>query len=228
MLSYNQAGSRVRELRQEFPEFWPKEEGSDEAEGECSRVFRVTLSGAKTVPSLDSKLIEVKAAAPVPAPARDSDLLVFFPSEECQHRGYSIPDAIVELQPDRRTFTIEASNYGMWPCILRNNDVLGSLQYCEPAQRKLYDGKSSTDLMVNAVGAVGDGEKMSPAEHRAQVSTHLNISSEVASPEQINTLRELLLEYHDRFALSEHELGEAKGILHHVDTGNHPPHAEKL
>ncbi|MCP3661430.1 MAG: hypothetical protein GY696_02875, partial [Gammaproteobacteria bacterium] len=42
LLSYNQAGSRVRELRQEFPEFWPKEEGSDEAEGECSRVFRVT------------------------------------------------------------------------------------------------------------------------------------------------------------------------------------------
>ncbi len=48
------------------------------------------------------------------------------------------------------------------------------------------------------------------------------------SPKQVDTLRELHLEFHDRFALSEPELSEVMRVFHHVDAGEHPPHAERL
>ncbi len=81
LLSCNPSGGWVHELRKEFPEFWLKE-GTDGPElgwMGAAGVFRLTLWGPKTLPSLDSKVWEAKAAFPVPPPERDSDMLVFFP-----------------------------------------------------------------------------------------------------------------------------------------------------
>ncbi len=60
LLSPNNACNRVRERR------------SSEMEGESSRVFRVALSGPKTLPGLDPVLIKVETTTPIPAPVRNS------------------------------------------------------------------------------------------------------------------------------------------------------------
>ncbi len=41
-----------------------------------------------------------------------------------------------------------------------------------------------------------------PSEHRKQVSTLLDIPSEAVSSRQVDSLRELLLEFHDQLALA--------------------------
>ncbi len=105
--------------------------------------------------------------------------------------------------------------------------VLGDLQYCERVPSDFSVHKSGAGSTVNAVAAVPSGI-VPPSEHRKQVSALLDISSEAVSPKQVHSLRELPLEFHDQFALSEHELGEANGVLHHVDTCEHPPHAENV
>ncbi|MCP3665093.1 MAG: hypothetical protein GY696_21780, partial [Gammaproteobacteria bacterium] len=73
-------------------------------EGESSRVFRVALSGPKTLPGLDPKLIKVEATTPIPAPVCNSVILVYFSPEECGHRVYSISSAFMEVQSDTVEF----------------------------------------------------------------------------------------------------------------------------
>ncbi len=93
---------------------------------------------------------------------------MFFPSAQTAESGYSIPDAVIELKPNRRTFMIEVSNYGMWPCIMHEGVVLGDLQYCERVSSDLSVVKSGTWSTVNVVAADPSGI-LPPSEHRKQV-----------------------------------------------------------
>ncbi|MCP3664511.1 MAG: hypothetical protein GY696_18815 [Gammaproteobacteria bacterium] len=60
-------------------------------------------------------------------------------------------------------------------------------------------------------------------EHQGQVSEVLDI----ADGEGAAQIREVSLDFHHLFALSDQELGVAAGIEHHIETGSHRPIAHK-
>ena len=69
---------------------------------------------------------------------------------------------------------------------------------------------------------VGDsGPVQPPPQKTDQVPVDLRNSA--LNPEQQDSLRALLNEYRDIFAVTPEELGRTNLVHHHIDTGNHPP-----
>lgn len=211
--------------------------GSEEISGSSTRVTTaqstiqtcsVYSCQSKKIPSLNSRTLLVKTGISAPKQMAESRELVFFPSPNLQEDGLCIPESVVSPDGEGQ-FKVEVSNYGRWPAVLPQGEI-GHLELCEVVRSTGsldYSAKADTDggsvLQVTSEHRLLQAEK-----HQEEVAAKLNIGADVISEEGIQQLKRLLLCHHDQFALSDAEIGEATGVQHFIDTGEHSPHAERL
>ena len=105
---------------------------------------------------------------------------------------------------------------------------LGHVSVCEVVTK---DTSSSSDSQLPMDGWSGpevqtiqeDSSAEAERQRRDQLSNLVHVCSEGRTEEELQALRQLLLEAHDVFALGEMERGEVKEVEHEIHTGDHPP-----
>ena len=123
-----------------------------------------------------------------------------------------VQDAVVEEDEDD-CIRVLLENHGFSPVVVEEGQILGSME-----EVRLCQEESLVDEAV--VSAVLPGEFS--AERLEQLRDSLKLDPQLTE-EQVQQMRDLVLEFADVFALDSTELGSTDLVTHHIDTGDSRP-----
>ena len=165
----------------------------------------VRLLQAARLPGQHGRVVKAKVVG-----KKGHSLSYFEPHMEFD--GVKVQDAVVEEDEDD-CIRVLLENHGFSPVVVEEGQILGSME-----EVRLCQEESLVDEAV--VSAVLPGEFS--AERLEQLRDSLKLDPQLTE-EQVQQMRDLVLEFADVFALDSTELGSTDLVTHHIDTGDSPP-----
>ena len=174
-----------------------------------NNVSVVCLVQSVTVPSLKGSFVKVKANNISVLPGQS---VLFEPmSDQLECNGLHSHESLVMVDVDGCMLVPMANVYGTATRLTEGMEV----GYAQP----LESIKSVThDVQCASIEAI-----LKTPERSAELQRILGVGSTSLSKGQKTELKQLIAEYSDVFALSDHELGCTDIVCHSIDTGNAPP-----
>ena len=191
--------------------------------GQVPATAEVKLIRPARLPAGHSKVVRVR----VSGPAVDGEMCLFEPvSKDLGRRGLTMADALVGVG-DGREATLVIANTSVEPVLLKEGDVIGSLQQCTPVLPSSEEDDSgdessgeSDSVCVSAIHRVAGSKQR---VERLLDSLGLSTAIVELSPEDHGQLHSLVVEFAHLFALDSSELGRTSLVTHHINTGDSPP-----
>ena len=187
---------------------------SSRGEADRDQENSVCLLRAARLPGLHSKLVRAKIA-----PIQESSGASYFfePSFELGRKGVFLSEAAVEPDADNCVVVV-LENHRCEPVEVEEGQVLGRLH-----EAKLWVdiGNESQEEQGDLVSAVMQSDFTKERMQRLKDGWQVEERSLVG--EEMKSLKSLVCEYADVFALDSSELGSTDLVTHTIDTGDSPP-----
>ena len=216
----------------------------------CHRELPVPVKGSQTeskvcivrstyLPNRHTTVVEAKLQAPF----EPGEILLFEPNQKMI--GLEMPEALLTQQPNG-CILIPAENHGSLSTRLEPGDCVGTVApidsalLCEsdtPQELTRAARDSASSHPVSDLECAQENDAEERKAHCAQVCEEsspltgrvqelfrvLSLEQGTLTDSQFSSLKELIADHADVFALDNSELGHTDLVQHHVDTGTSPP-----
>ena len=198
-------------------------------------IAHVTLRTPRVVPSGGPKAVRIRIVTQKGPASHTKDsrrTYLFEPDPHLYEHGVSAETAITTLD-GRNNIKLLLKNTSLWTVQLPAKTRIGTLtamsevtRYDEVVRRRRKTPPSSPSH--TSVGAAATTSTELTPERREQLLPLFRQDGwHVSSSQHTAALEELLLAHHDLFALSYNDPGEIVDTEHIIDTGEHPPIAQR-
>lgn len=138
-------------------------------------------------------------------------------------QGCGVELELTLVQPDQDgAVTLTVKNEGLQPIVLERGQMLGCADTVELAQDfDLTDSDDSVSVS-DTVNILSTPPELTE-DRKLKLCAVLRMDETVLTLEQRDRMLEMLLRYHDTFALDDSELGVTQYTQHRIETGDEPP-----
>ena len=127
-------------------------------------------------------------------------------------------DFIEELWYGEESLKVLITNWTTEPILIERDQVVGEIEEVSVVNRDDPIWEEQPEL----VARLSEGGSSHLMERKTQLKEQLQIGDDCTAEDQ-DTLRQLLLDRHQVFALTDEELGETDLVEHHIEMTEHKP-----